>query len=231
MIKIVCPVFRISEVKNFLESLAVDARRLIVVFKENDDQLLFKQVSNLGAKVIQQDASGIYNAINVAVKALRENEFYIVMGSDDIVSVQALQICESLNLSPANVYTGAIKIAGVPVRRKKSYLLHGHKALVSEHAVGCLLNKFLHDQFGFYLENQSIASDADFLMRLHRQKVNFYQLDIFFGEYGGNGISTKRYYKGQLELILSVLRVHEFHKGLIMSMLIILRIIKNAFTR
>ena len=228
MIKIICPLLNMSEAETFLCMIKEDPQRFIIVFKNNDNTHITQQILEIGTTLIRQHDDGIYSAINVAVNNLDQNDFYIVMGSDDTVCIPAVKKCEELGLDHCTVYTGELQIAGFVVRRKKSYLLHAHKALVSEHAVGTILSKRLHDKYGLYSENHIIASDAKFLMHLRRKNIEFIELDLYLGDYGGNGISTTQYFNGQLELISAIYKIHHWYTSMIMIFFVFIRVIKNA---
>lgn len=231
LIRIILPLLNVSEAEAVLPLIKDNSERFIVVFKNNNDIQLSEYILAIGVKLIKQEALGIYNAINLAIGHLDDNDFYIVMGSDDIVSIPAVKKCEDMDLDHYCVYNAEVKIADTVVRRKRSYLLHAHKALVSEHAVGSLLSKKIHNKYGLYSENNIIASDAKFLMRLKCNNVNFIDLGLYFGSYGGNGISTNRYFKGQMELISSIFAVHAWYISSIMISFVFIRIIKNAIFR
>lgn len=228
LIKIILPILNISEAETLLCLITEDPQRFIVVFKNDDNTHITRQILALGTTLIKQRDDGIYNAINLAVNNLDLNDFYIVMGSDDTIYMPTVKRCEELGLDHYTVYTAEIKIAELVVRRKKSYLLHAHKALVSEHAIGTILSKKLHNKFGLYTEDYIIASDAKFLMYLKRKNIEFTELDLYIGAYGGHGISTKKYVTGQLELISAIYLTNNWHTSLIMTLLILIRVIKNA---
>ena len=151
-------------------------------------------------RVVTQDGTGIYNALNFGVKALpKDAEAYVVCGSDDIVFFeQCLSAWNDLKCYiTGRFYVGA---SDTTHQAKRWIMTDAHKAIISEHSVGTIIPIEIHREYGMYDEKYKIAGDADLILRLSAHNVYPLQIDTIFGRYATTGISQTQYLLGQAEL-------------------------------
>jgi glycosyltransferase involved in cell wall biosynthesis len=171
---------------------------------------------------------GIYDAMNKALQ-MATGEYYLVMGTDDRLEPDAIaQYREYAHRSKADIVTALIMRNGIIERRKPRWpWLYAHHAYVSEHSVGSLIRKNLHEKFGFYSRRYSIGADLLFLKKVcSSPETKLIQVDFVAGAFGFTGTSREDragaicdYFRGQLET--------EKHKYF-QIILFIAKVLKNA---
>jgi len=159
-------------------------------------KLWSRSIGNKYIKIIIGKDTGIYNALNIAIKETK-SEFYLVIGSDDTVFSDALsQIQEYYNNKKFNKFD----IVTFPViinnqvytpskYRPESFSI---SSLISSHSVGTIIRTNLHVKIGFYDEAFKILSDS-YLLRLaslNNYKFLFINSPVM-GIFSTNGISSK----------------------------------------
>lgn len=200
----------------------------LLQFLENNsknviDQSIFiskKQSSGTaGIKIIIQKGKGIYGAINTGVQNC-SSKYYVVSGSDDIIFLS--ELINAIKENPdSDIITGKVwnRERSVLMTPRWPYFYHLHKGIVSEHAVGAIISKELHNDLGLYDDRYQIAGDADFLIKAHKRKIQIKKSRRLFGAYDGGGISTKNFNLGQSELLKIISNHHSpiwilIHKSL-----------------
>ena len=151
-------------------------------------------------RVVTQDRTGIYNALNFGIKALpKDAAAYVVCGSDDIIFFeQCLSAWNDLRcFITGRFYIGA---SNTTHQAKRWIMTDAHKAIISEHSVGTIIPIEIHREHGMYDEKYKIAGDADLILRLSAHNVYPVQIDTIFGRYATTGISQTQYLLGQSEL-------------------------------
>lgn len=152
---------------------------------------ILESIDDLNIVLSSQSDFGIYDALNRALKQAR-GDYYVVLGADDVLSPEAVS-----NYRKVVSETGADMVfahvrAGMLVRRPcvgKSWL-HGHKAFVSEHAVGTLIRRSLHDRFKYYSRRFPIAADQFFIKTVCiSPDVKLVSADFIAGTYAEDGVS------------------------------------------
>jgi hypothetical protein len=226
MLNVIVPVLTLSEIDRFFEKNQSNDCFVFVAPKETPIEALNAYRSKFNCPIFQQTRIGIYNAINTGI-GLIESDVYLVMGSDDVVELNNVLEAENILGNKEGIVTGLVDIIHKRHAPKRSLVLHQHKALVSEHSVGTIISKSLHATLGLYDEDYKIAGDAHFLLRAHFAGVKFHSTRLCFGNYSGKGISSRRYYLGQIELARASVSASSVH-GLLFSIFIFLRAIKNA---
>ncbi|MEQ1620720.1 MAG: glycosyltransferase [Methylococcales bacterium] len=133
---------------------------------------------------------GIYDALNRAIQ-LSTGEYYLVLGADDLLYPEAIASFRRLiNTSEADLITAQVLADGVinSVRRPWPWL-YGQFAYVSSHAVGTLIRKSLHDQFGLYSRRFPIAADQLFLKKVGDNGARILKAHFVAGEFSTQGTS------------------------------------------
>jgi glycosyltransferase involved in cell wall biosynthesis len=157
---------------------------------------------------ISEPDFGIYHALNKALK-MATGEYYLVMGADDRLNPDAIaRYRDHAHRSKADIVTANIVRNGkIEPRKPRWPWLYGHHAYISEHSVGALIRRALHDEFGFYSKRYSIGADLLFIkMACSSPKTKVINVDFVAGTFGFAGTSREDragaicdYFRGQLE--------------------------------
>ncbi len=151
-------------------------------------------------KVVTQNGSGIYNALNFGINTLSNDfEAYIVCGSDDVIYFQnCLRVWnENKAFICGRFHVGDTEIEH---QAKRWLVTDAHKSVISEHSVGTIIPLSLHKKHGMYDENYKIAGDAEFILRAASRADYPIKCDEVFGRYSITGLSQRQYSLGQSEL-------------------------------
>jgi len=169
---------------------------------------------------------GIYDALNRAIK-LSTADYYVVVGADDQFFPEAVQEFKQAvaegdpDVAVFDVMYGERRIQP----RKRPLWLVGHKAIVAEHAVGTLFKRYMHQQLGYYSKRYPIASDHDFILRCHFNKMKFSYRNVVVGRNGIDGVSGQ----DRIGSILESFRIQIKHFNYVAQfMLIMLRLVVHA---
>lgn len=137
---------------------------------------------------------GIYDALNKALR-MASGEYYLVLGADDRIEPGTIQnYRNAVETSGADIVTARVKVNGrvASPRPHSLHWLYAHHAYVSEHAVGSLIRRSLHNKFGDYARSYPIGADALFLKVVCAQPdTRVYCAEFLAGEYGYSGASRK----------------------------------------
>lgn len=179
-----------------IESLAVQTDRdfewVVVDGASNDATVeIIKSAGSVVSKWISEPDCGIYDAMNKAIK-MASGEYYLVCGADDQLFPNAIaEYRKVARETSADIVTAFVKTNnGVqrPLRGKP--WLFGHLAFVSQHSVGTLIKRSLHQEYGYYSKRFPIAADQYFLKRVCMSPNNRVQIgDFLAGHYSTDGIS------------------------------------------
>ncbi len=169
---------------------------------------LLAESSDVITHWISEPDFGIYHAMNKAIQ-MATGEYYLVMGADDRLNPDAIaQYRNNAYLSKADIVTATIMRNGIIERRKPCWpWLYAHHAYVSEHSVGSLIRKDLHDKFGIYSKRYPIGADLLFLKKACSSPVTkVIKVHFVAGTFGFTGTSRKDrtgaicdYFRGQFE--------------------------------
>lgn len=177
--------------------------------------------------VIEEDF-GIYDAINKGIKMCTTSH-YVVVGADDYVYPDYVanynqMIAENPD---ADILTCQVKYKeSVLCSREGDPIIHGIHGITSGHAVGTLVRTNIHRALGYYSIHYKIASDCEFMCRVHLAGMRFVKCNFIGGEFAPGGVSSNRL-EGTIETYLAQLRTY----GLSYRWLLffILRLIKCFF--
>ncbi len=223
----------IKSIVHLAESLKVQTDRnfdwIIADGGSTDGTLDYlKGINDLNIIIIEGPDFGIYDALNRAIRASR-NEYYLVLGSDDIIFKESIgqlrrQIVSESQISFyifATIYKNKIRTP-----KKSKPWLNGQFCYISTHSVGMLIKKDLHYTYGFYSNKFPIAADQYFILKVMRYggTIKFVE-DYVVGIHGSDGVSgtdslgvISEFYRVQVEL--------KYNK-ILQTLLFILRLLKN----
>jgi glycosyltransferase involved in cell wall biosynthesis len=112
---------------------------------------ILRKVNDLNIVIDSRPDFGLYDALNRAI-TMCSHDYYLVLGADDILYADGvMNYRKSLKSDSLCVVVGSVMVNG-RIRSgffpDKGWLGAGH--VVTEHSVGMLINKHLHEVVGFY---------------------------------------------------------------------------------
>lgn len=135
---------------------------------------------------------GIYHALNKAI-ALAAGEYYLVVGADDRLEPDAIaSYSQEIRASGADIVSAPVRAGDHMLRPLVGgRWLRGGNALVSSHAVGCVIRKSLHDKIGYYSNQFVNTADMHFIVRaVDVGGARVSAASFVAGRFGLNGAST-----------------------------------------
>jgi glycosyltransferase involved in cell wall biosynthesis len=169
---------------------------------------LLTESSDVITHWISEPDFGIYHAMNKALQ-MATGKYYLVLGADDRLNPDAIaQYRNHACQLETDIVTALIMRNGIIEQRKPCWpWLYAHHAYVSEHSVGSLIRKKLHDKFGLYSKRYSIGADLLFLKRVCSSPgIIVTKADFVAGTFGFTGTSREDragaicdYFRAQLE--------------------------------
>ena len=145
---------------------------------------------------------GLYRAFNLALKSKYCNDFYMVLGQDDLIINKFLiqEVEKEINISDdkiADIFTlnttSNMLKKKIPAYKRESYIRSYFKNmayLFSNHSGGMVIKTKLHNKYGYYEENYKVGSDYYFL-RTVKNKIFIKKTNILSAKIGTHGISTR----------------------------------------
>ena len=152
---------------------------------------ILKGADDLNIVLSSQADFGIYDALNRALRQAK-GDYYVVLGADDVLNAEAVSNYRKVALETGADMVLARVQAGTSMRCPASGKpwLRGHKAFVSEHAVGTLIRRSLHDRFQYYSRRFPIAADQFFLKTVcMAPDIKLVPADFVAGTYAEDGVS------------------------------------------
>ncbi len=186
-----------------------------------------RSLSGINLLISEQKDFGIYDALNRAIQ-LSSGDYYIVLGADDRLYPQAIQQfkrawADSPDIVTTNVDTGD----GILQPGGGKPFLHGQLAYISQHSVGTMIKKSLHDRFGYYSRRFPIAADHYFIKRVcDSNDAVVMHMDFVAGYYPTTGISGADV-AGSMTEFFRVQLETEKH-SLLQIILFILRLLRHS---
>jgi glycosyltransferase involved in cell wall biosynthesis len=157
----------------------------------DDTVELLKNASDVIGKWISEPDFGIYDAMNKAVRAAT-GDYYLICGADDRLAPSAIADYRRVAMeTQADMVSACIDTtSGLIYPGMGQSWRRGHAAFVSQHSVGLLIRRKLHDQFGYYSRRFPIAADQYFIKRVCMSpEVRFVCADFVAGSYSIEGVS------------------------------------------
>jgi len=151
------------------------------------------EADDVVSRVLGGPDSGIYDALNKAIRTLR-TEFYVVAGADDVLFPDAIaKYRAAVAATGADVVVAGVK-AGKSIRMgfhpSRAWL--GHAAMVTSHSVGMLFRKSLHATYGEYSLRYPMLADGHFIKKLcASDTVRIVAGDFVAGSFGLQGMSNR----------------------------------------
>ena len=151
---------------------------------------ILKSIKDLNITIISEADFGIYDALNKGIKASR-GEYYLVAGADDIFYPNAIEAYKAAIEDGVDMVTATIMKNGDEVKAGKGPAWRfGQDAFISNHSIGVLIKKNLHEIYGFYSRKFPISADQLFIQQCALGGVYFRKIDQKIGEFFLEGISS-----------------------------------------
>lgn len=153
--------------------------------------VLLRAVTGINITVSSQADSGIYDALNRAIK-LSSGEYYIVAGADDYFHADAIKNYRAAILHSHADIIAANYIYGtrqVRIKRWPSWMV-GQSSYIAGHALATAFKKSLHRLFGEYSGSFPIGSDQYFVLTACKGGASVYEAGFVAGEMGAAGVSS-----------------------------------------
>lgn len=164
---------------------------------------LLTESSDVLTQLLDGPDFGIYHGLNRAVSVVR-TPYYLVIGADDTLDRDAVHHFNAAAAeSNADFISGRVRTSdGGELRpaRGNPYR-YGHLAYVSQHSVGTLIRKNLHDRVGLYSNKFPVAADRHFILKaIERHGATVEALNIIVGTYAMTGTSNAQFYNTLLDI-------------------------------
>jgi glycosyltransferase involved in cell wall biosynthesis len=194
-----------TQLPKLVESLRAqtdkDFEWLVADGGSTDDTIsLLNNITDLNLVISSQPDFGIYDAINRAI-GLAKGDYYVVIGADDFFFPNAIaDFRRAAFHSDADIVAAGVLMQGhlLKIKEGKTWL-YGLHGLVSQHSVGTLIRKKLHEKFGPYSKKFPIAADQFFVMQACAGGATRHVASFTAGNYGSGGVSTCDYLGMRLE--------------------------------
>lgn len=155
---------------------------------------IIKSASDLVSKSLSEPDCGIYDAMNKAVKTAC-GDYYVVCGADDRLSkiaIESYRKClmqyAECDMVVAGVRVGRMRLSGF--KPSKRWL--GHTAMFTQHSVGTLIRRKLHDLHGGYDSYFGVLADGYFLKKTSIDpSTKIVSADFIAGELHPDGASSE----------------------------------------
>jgi len=154
---------------------------IIIDGKSTDETVqIIRRYQNDQIKLIIEEDTGIYNAINKALKYVT-SEYYIVLGCDDELKEDCINIL-SKYIDKYEIVFGMVEVVN-----KKGEIINK----IYNHSAGTLISIKIHSNLGKYDESYKIAADTLFIEKAKR-KSNYVKIQEVVGKFSTNGISQSK---------------------------------------
>jgi glycosyltransferase involved in cell wall biosynthesis len=135
---------------------------------------------------------GIYDALNKGIR-MAQCDYYLVVGADDELYPTAIaNFRKSVGESHRDIVAASVDTNRAtlhPMRGRK--WLRGGNAFVASHAVGTLIRRQLHEEYGYYSNRYVNCADMHFILSvLTHQSAQFHVGSFTAGRFSDAGIST-----------------------------------------
>jgi hypothetical protein len=124
------------------------------------------------------------------------SDYYLVIGADDRLAPDAVARYRRLaEDSGADIVTASVRDGDAIARPGRGQAWRrGHLAFVSQHAVGALFKRSLHDRFGFYSRSFPIAADQLFIKQAVQGGASVHAApDFIAGDFSRAGVSSTQF--------------------------------------
>lgn len=154
---------------------------------------LLNSTRDVVSHVISERDFGIYDALNKGIR-IASGDYYLVIGADDVLAPHAIELYREALLAERD----GVDIVTAKVRSESRILqprlglswLCGHHAYVSNHSVGALFKRSLHDALGEYSRKFPIGADQLFIKKVVLAGGRIRSCDFVAGTFGKAGVSS-----------------------------------------
>jgi len=197
---LVCTYNAESKIERCLESIynQTDCNFEVKIADSNSEDGTLEIINRYKRKyenleVISEVDRGIYDGLNKLIRRIK-TKYYLVLGADDYIHEDAIKDYNDI------IKDEKYDLVTFPVLTKKgklyprnNQLRYGQLAHISQHSVGVLIKKDLHNAIGFYDTNFTIGADALFILSAINKGASIYKGQEVVGYYSLMGMSSTNY--------------------------------------
>ena len=161
---------------------------------------LVRMAGDLVTYYVSERDSGIYDALNKAVRVVR-TEFYLVLGADDRLAPDAIANYRAASAN-ADIVMAGVR-AGKRLRQgcRPELAWIGPSRAITSHSVGTLIRSALHEKFGAYSFRYPVLADWHFIKRaLSSPQTRIVSGEFIAGEFCVIGVSNRNFARTLCEL-------------------------------
>lgn len=154
---------------------------------------ILEAASDVLTKFSSRRDNGIYDALNDAIK-LSSGEYYLVLGADDRLSPDAIaEYKNAAASSNADIITAKVKVGERLLSRHRSrpVWVACMMSYISNHSVGCLARRSIHEKIGYYSLKYPICADQLFVKSAFQHGATLFEGDFLAGTCGDAGASSQ----------------------------------------
>ena len=187
---------------------------------------LIKNYSEVNYQIISEQDSGIYDALNKAIKIIEE-EYYLVLGSDDIIYQDTINsYIASIKKNPDLVFSRWNVNQKTLKPKTKFGWLNGMLGVGSSHSVATLIKKKLHLEIGYYDLNYRMCADQLFIKKVcYKKNTKILYEKFISGKFNSSGYSSTNIFQYINELFLIQISTEKYK--FLQLILYLLRVIKH----
>lgn len=150
---------------------------------------ILKSINDLNIKIISEPDFGIYDALNKGIKVC-SGEYYLVAGADDIFFENAIKDYKNGISTDVKMISAKVMVGSEAIGARGKPWQYGQSAYISNHSVGVLVHKSLHNKYGWYSKKFPIAADQYFIQSCALNHERIIIIDSVVGEFSLYGVSS-----------------------------------------
>lgn len=167
---------------------------IIIDGGSEDKTLELIKKSKIYDKKIYTCLNGFYESLNYGIKH-SSFEYYMCFGCDDILLDGLIHYLKSKNFKyyPDFIAGSFILDESKKIRKPGRFLrrFKGIAGVLSNHSGALIMNKQLHNQFGWYQSDYKYLADQLFCLTALEGGATVVRTNVIFSSIGENGFSTK----------------------------------------
>ena len=202
LVTVITPIYKPSiELFLLIDSLnrQTDKNFHFIIVNGNPDPSLEGKIKDIffsHCTIISEHDNGFYFALNKGIEKCK-TAYYVVAGSDDTFDKNFIKKINSI-LSKSNQYfdviTGKISISNQAIfpyrpELKSSSIM---ASSISNHSIGVVVKKKIHNKYGFFDTRFKLAADQLFFSSFFKDKQKVLYCNFNFGNVGCDGISARQ---------------------------------------
>ena len=189
-----------SAIKSVIEQVYPNYQYVIIDGRSTDATMkIIKKYRDKIDTIISEKDSGIYNAMNKALKIVNGEVVCFLNADDRFYDNQIFADLDNefKKNAKAEIVYGNV-VVNLNAKQKVLRFNHINKRFFYKNTIchqALFVKKYLYDVIGGFEENYPIHADVDWLMRAYfKRKANFHYFDRIICHYSSNGFSSNPLY-------------------------------------